>query len=99
MKQLTWKNLHSLKNFVGRACLVGFLLTTGCGIEASITSLVGVIDDTARDLHRTEPDITYGETVTTSSGTPGYIIKATFGETGDQQTLSNGWQVEGFLYE
>lgn len=99
MDKFTLNTLPGLKKIVGRLSLTALLLTTGCGIEASLTDLVSAIDPGAKELHRTEPDITYGETVTTSNGTPGYVIKATFGETGDQQTLSNGWQVEGFLYE
>lgn len=99
MKQSNFSQMTKFKRALGHACLLGFLLTTGCSIEASLTNLVGTIDDGAKDLNRTSPDITYGETVTTSSGTPGYIIKATFGETGDVQTLTNGWKVEGFLYE
>jgi hypothetical protein len=99
MNHRCFKITTGIKKIVGRLALLSLLLTTGCGIEASITNLVSTVDDIAKDLHRTEPDITYGETVTTSNGTPGYVIKAAFGETGDQQTLSNGWQVEGFLYE
>lgn len=42
-----------------------------------------------------------GEVVTTSAGTPGFHIKAVFGEIGEKQeaTTLGGWLVEGTFYE
>lgn len=72
----------------------------GCSMDASITDLISK-DAPAVDLNRKEPDFIPGEIVTTSEGTPGFQIKAVFGEIGEKQeaTTFGGWQVEGTFYE
>jgi hypothetical protein len=86
-----------------RLIMVGFTLfaLTACGgVDSSISSLTeGSIIDLPNIRLRADPDFIPGEIVTTSSGTPGYQVKAVFGEISEKQTTSNGWQIEGVFYE
>ncbi len=73
------------------------LFLTSCSLESSITNLTDAIDA----LNREEPDFIYGEVVTTSGGTPGYEVKAVFGEVSEKTQSLNGnnWKIEGAFYE
>lgn len=73
------------------------LFLTACSLESSITNLTDAIDA----LNREEPDFIYGEVVTTSGGTPGYEVKAVFGEVSEKTQSLNGnnWKIEGAFYE
>lgn len=83
---------------------ISTMLLTGCGgVDSSITDLV----DSSLNLlptaqNRVDPDFIPGEIVTTSNGTPGYQVKAVFGEVSEKQTTTMGtpgWQVDGVFYE
>lgn len=76
--------------------LILVFLISGCSLDSSISSLV---DPTPPDtLNRKDPDLLYGEVVTTSSG---YQFKGVFGEISEKSTgLNNSqWQFEGVFYE
>jgi hypothetical protein len=70
---------------------------SACTMEASIlTQPLAVIPDPSQEMQRTDADFVAGEVVTTANGT---VIRGTFGEISEQQTLSNGVVIEGAFYE
>lgn len=73
------------------------IILPACSLEANISSLTDAIEA----LNREEPDFIYGEVVTTSGGTPGYEVKAVFGEVSEKTESLNGnnWKIEGAFYE
>lgn len=77
--------------------ILQFLNLSACSLEASIAPLTEVAES-FEPLKRKNPDLTYGEIVTTSTG---YQFSGTFGEISEktESITGNGWQVEGVFYE
>ncbi|MGZ3772053.1 MAG: hypothetical protein ACXVCP_18435 [Bdellovibrio sp.] len=70
-------------------------------MEVSISDLVST-NDPITDLNRRDPHFIPAELITTTDGTPGFEVKAVFGEISEKQesTVNNtGWQIEGTFYE
>ncbi len=93
--------MRQYKNQITNALTIAALaLLTGCGgVDSSITALVSPIT-ALPPIAQTRVDFDFipGEIVTTTSGTPGYQIKASIGEISEKQTTSNLWKVEGVFY-
>ncbi|MGZ6426764.1 MAG: hypothetical protein ACXWQ4_15355 [Bdellovibrio sp.] len=82
-------------------CIFIVLNNLGCSLEASISDLISK-NDPVIDLNRQDPDFIPGEYITTSEGTPGFEVKAVFGEISEKQETTldgTGWQIEGTFYE
>lgn len=75
------------------------LMLSGCSLDASITNTGSVVGALPSIQERKEPDFIPGEIVTTSNGTPGYQVKAVFGEITEKQTTLTGWKIDGVFYE
>ena len=72
---------------------VSFLL--GCSMEANLGPITTALDDIAK-TQSTNADFIDGQIVTTGNGV---VVKGTFGEIGERQSLSNGVVIEGSFYE
>lgn len=88
-------------SMVSRLISVFFFLLglSGCSLDASITNTGSVAGILPSIQERKEPDFISGEIVTTSNGTPGYQVKAVFGEVIEKQTTTTGWKIDGVFYE
>lgn len=89
---------HGCANVI-KIVLFGFMVSTlvACSLEANLQSLAEK-SEILENLNRKEPDLIYGEVVTTSKG---YQMTGVFGELSEKTTSLNGnnWQFEGVFYE
>lgn len=101
MKRLSEKIYAMAAPLDLRILLTGLCLAlSACSLEAGITSLGSELGGSpALPQERKEPDFIAGEVVTTTEGTPGYQVKAVFGEVTERQTTSTGWRIDGVFYE
>lgn len=90
-----------LRNVLKFYFILGSVILSACSFNVSISSITSPDDFQNIQKERLEPDFISGEAVTTTGGTPGYQVKAVFGEISEKTLSLNGnqWQIEGIFYE
>jgi len=77
--------------------IIQTLFTTACHVGGSITDLDKASQKEVQK--RKSPDLVLGETIKTTSGTPGYLIRGSVGEISEVKTTSSNYRIEGVFYE